>query len=80
MSNLARYFKNLGKKVLVTIKRHALTELIEVVFQFILKMIYMLFKDFTKIRWLLLPAVPKTHSEWNYFLERDFQEKKERRF
>jgi UDP-N-acetylmuramate--alanine ligase len=29
---------------------------------------------------IITPAVPKTHSEWNYFLERDFQVKKKKEY
>jgi UDP-N-acetylmuramate-alanine ligase len=50
-----------------------------VVFQFILKTLITISKDFLEERWLLLHRlVPKTHSEWNYFLER-FQRVKKRR-
>ncbi|TDE54211.1 UDP-N-acetylmuramate--L-alanine ligase [Flavobacterium sp. GT3P67] len=81
MSNLARYFKNLGKSVSGYDKTpSALTsELIEsgipIHFEDSIDAIP---KDFYIENTLVVitPAVPKTHSEWNYFLERDFQVKK----
>lgn len=81
MSNLARYFKNLGKKVSGYDKTpSALTnELIKsgitIHFEDDINSIP---KDFYLENTLVIitPAVPKTHSEWNYFLERDFQVKK----
>ncbi|PIF61863.1 UDP-N-acetylmuramate--L-alanine ligase [Flavobacterium sp. 11] len=81
MSNLARYFKNLGKNVSGYDKTpSALTnELIEsgisIHFEDSIDAIP---KDFYIENTLVIitPAVPKTHSEWNYFLERDFQVKK----
>lgn len=81
MSNLARYFKNLGKQVTGYDKTpSALTsELIEsgiaIHFEDSIDLIP---KDFYKENTLVIvtPAVPKAHSEWNYFLERDFEIKK----
>jgi UDP-N-acetylmuramate--alanine ligase len=81
MSNLARYFKNLGKNVSGYDKTpSALTsELIAsgipIHFEDSIDAIP---KDFYIENTLVIitPAVPKTHSEWNYFLERDFQVKK----
>ncbi|TRX08222.1 UDP-N-acetylmuramate--L-alanine ligase [Flavobacterium gawalongense] len=81
MSNLARYFKNLGKQVSGYDKTpSALTnELIEsgisIHFEDSIDLIP---KDFYVENTLVIitPAVPKAHSEWNYFLERDFQVKK----
>ncbi|MDP3681117.1 MAG: UDP-N-acetylmuramate--L-alanine ligase [Flavobacterium sp.] len=81
MSNLARYFKNQGKNVSGYDKTpSALTnELIEsgisIHFEDSIDAIP---KDFYIENTLVIitPAVPKTHSEWNYFLERDFQVKK----
>lgn len=81
MSNLARYFKNLGKNVSGYDKTpSALTnELIEsgisIHFEDSIDAIP---KDYYVENTLVIitPAVPKTHSEWNYFLERDFQVKK----
>ncbi len=81
MSNLARYFKNLGKKVSGYDKTPSIltNELIEsgisIHFEDDINAIP---KDFYLENTLVIitPAVPKTHSEWNYFLERDFQVKK----
>lgn len=81
MSGLARYFKNLGKNVSGYDKTpSALTsELLEsgisIHFEDSIDAIP---KDFYLENTLVIitPAVPKTHSEWNYFLERDFQVKK----
>jgi UDP-N-acetylmuramate--alanine ligase len=81
MSNLARYFKNLGKQVAGYDKTpSALTsELIEsgipIHFEDSIDLIP---KDFYVENTLVIitPAVPKAHSEWNYFLERDYQVKK----
>ena len=81
MSNLARYFKNLGKKVSGYDKTPSVltNELIEsgisIHFEDDINAIP---KDFYLENTLVIitPAVPKTHAEWNYFLERDFQVKK----
>ena len=81
MSNLARYFKNLGKNVCGYDKTpSALTdEMIEsgisIHFEDNIEAIP---KDYYVKNTLVIitPAVPKTHSEWNYFLEKDFQVKK----
>nr|WP_309754843.1 UDP-N-acetylmuramate--L-alanine ligase [Flavobacterium sp.] len=81
MSNLARYFKNLGKKVSGYDKTPSVltTELIESGISIHFEDdIHAIPKDFYLENTLVIitPAVPKTHSEWNYFLERDFQVKK----
>jgi UDP-N-acetylmuramate--alanine ligase len=81
MSALARYFKNIGKQVSGYDKTPtALTkELIEsgisIHFEDSIDLIP---KDFYIENTLVIitPAVPKTHSEWNYFIERDYQVKK----
>jgi UDP-N-acetylmuramate--alanine ligase len=81
MSNLARYFKNLGKNVSGYDKTPSIltNELIasgiSIHFDDSIDAIP---KDFYIENTLVIitPAVPKTHSEWNYFLERDFQVKK----
>ena len=81
MSNLARYFKNLGKQVSGYDKTpSALTnELIEsgisIHFEDSIDLIP---TDFYSENTLVIitPAVPKSHSEWNYFLEREYQVKK----
>jgi UDP-N-acetylmuramate--alanine ligase len=81
MSNLARYFKNLGKQVSGYDKTpSALTD--ELLASGILihfeDSIDLIPTDFYVENTLVIvtPAVPKSHSEWNYFLERDFQVKK----
>ena len=81
MSNLARYFKNLGKKVSGYDKTPSVltNELIESGISIHFEDdIHAIPKDFYLENTLVIitPAVPKTHSEWNYFLERDFQVKK----
>ncbi|MFV8440823.1 UDP-N-acetylmuramate--L-alanine ligase [Flavobacterium sp. LB2P44] len=81
MSNLARYFKSLGKQVSGYDKTPSplTNELIEsgisIHFEDNINAIP---KNFYIENTLVIitPAVPKTHSEWNYFLERDFQVKK----
>jgi len=81
MSALARYFKNIGKQVAGYDKTPtALTdELSEsgIIIHFDDRIDFIP-KDFLAGNTLVIitPAVPKTHSEWNYFLERDFQIKK----
>lgn len=81
MSALARYFKAIGKNVCGYDKTE--TELtkelealgIEVHFEDSISLIP---KDYYAENTLVIitPAVPKTHSEWNYFLEREYQVKK----
>ena len=81
MSNLARYFKNLGKQVCGYDKTPSVltNELIEsgilIHFEDAIDLIP---KDFYTENTLVIitPAVPASHSEWNYFIERDFQIKK----
>ena len=81
MSNLARYFKNLGKRVVGYDKTpSALTnELVEsgisIHFEDAIDLIP---KDFYVENTLVVvtPAVPITHLEWNYFIERNFEIKK----
>ena len=81
MSALARYFKNIGKNVSGYDKTpSALTmELIDsgisIHFEDNIDAIPKIFyRENTLV--IITPAVPKTHSEWNYFLERDYQVKK----
>jgi len=81
MSALARYFKSIGKNVSGYDK--TATELTN---ELIESGIDIHFKD--EISWIptdfyientlvvITPAVPKTHSQWNYFLEREFVVKK----
>lgn len=81
MSNLARYFKNLGKQVCGYDKTPSVltNELIEsgisIHFEDAIDLIP---KDFFIENTLVIitPAVPVTHSEWNYFVERGFEIKK----
>ena len=81
MSNLARYFKNLGKQVIGYDKTpSALTnELVEsgisIHFEDNINLIP---TDFYVENTLVIvtPAVPVTHSEWNYFTEREYIIKK----
>lgn len=81
MSALARYFKNIGKRVSGYDKTPSMltNELIEggisIHFEDSINLIP---KDFYAENTLVIitPAVPVTHSEWNYFLERDYQVKK----
>ncbi len=81
MSALARYFKSLGKKVSGYDKTEtALTkELIESGIDIHFKdEISLIPTDYYIENTLVVitPAVPKTHSQWNYFLEREFVVKK----
>jgi UDP-N-acetylmuramate--alanine ligase len=81
MSALARYFKTLGKKVSGYDKTE--TELtkelaasgIEIHFEDAIDKIP---TDFYQENTLVIitPAIPSNHSEWNYFIERDYQIKK----
>lgn len=81
MSALARYFKNIGKQVSGYDKTPTMLtdELIEsgisIHFEDNIDLIP---KDFYMENTLVIitPAVPKNHSEWNYFLEREYQVKK----
>ena len=81
MSALARYFKNLGKNV-AGYDRHptpitkALQKLgVEIHFDDDIAQIPENF-DVTSTLVVITPAVPKNHSEWNYFLERNYELKK----
>lgn len=81
MSALARYFQNIGKKVSGYDKTPTMLtdELIaagmDIHFE---DNIGLIPKDFYVENTLVIitPAVPVTHSEWNYFLERDYVVKK----
>lgn len=81
MSALARYFQNIGKKVSGYDKTPTMltNELkasgMDIHFEDNINLIP---KDFYVENTLVIitPAVPVTHSEWNYFLERDFVVKK----
>ncbi|NDP25880.1 MAG: UDP-N-acetylmuramate--L-alanine ligase [Flavobacterium sp.] len=81
MSALARYFKAIGKNVSGYDKTE--TELtkelnhlgINIHFEDKIDLIPAeYFAENTLV--IITPAVPKTHSEWNYFLERDYEVKK----
>lgn len=81
MSALARYFKTLGKNVsgydkTPTALTDELTESgIDIHFEDSIDLIPAdYYIENTLV--VITPAVPKTHSEWNYFLEREFQIKK----
>ncbi len=81
MSALARYFKTLGKHVSGYDKTE--TELTKELAAIGIKIhfedsIAQIPKDFYQENTLVIitPAVPIHHSEWNYFIERDFQIKK----
>ena len=81
MSALARYFKTLGKNVSgydktpTTLTDELIESGIDIHFE---DRIDLIPKDYYIENTLVVitPAVPKTHSEWNYFLEREFQIKK----
>jgi UDP-N-acetylmuramate--alanine ligase len=81
MSSLARYFKAIGKEVSGYDKTPSMltSELIEsgiaIHFEDSINLIP---KDYYTENTLVIitPAVPRTHSEWNYFIERDYQVKK----
>jgi UDP-N-acetylmuramate--alanine ligase len=81
MSALARYFKTIGKNVSGYDKTPSMltNELIasgiDIHFE---DRIDLISKDYFVENTLVIitPAVPVTHSQWNYFLERDYQVKK----
>ncbi|MBC5836489.1 UDP-N-acetylmuramate--L-alanine ligase [Flavobacterium muglaense] len=81
MSNLARYFKNIGKQVAGYDKTPtALTKELEqsgIAIHFE-DNVALIPKDFKVENTLVIitPAVPKLHSEWNYFLDNAFEVKK----
>jgi UDP-N-acetylmuramate--alanine ligase len=81
MSALARYFKNIGKQVSGYDKTPSMltNELIEsginIHFEDNISLIPSdYFVENTLV--IITPAVPTSHSEWNYFLERNYQVKK----
>ncbi|SDX32696.1 UDP-N-acetylmuramate--L-alanine ligase [Flavobacterium degerlachei] len=81
MSALARYFKNIGKQVSgydktpTTLTKELIASGIEIHFEDSIDLIP---KDYFVENTLVIitPAVPTSHSEWNYFVERDFHVKK----
>jgi UDP-N-acetylmuramate--alanine ligase len=81
MSALARYFKNIGKQVSgydktpTTLTKELIDSGIAIHFEDNIDLIPKeYFIENTLV--IITPAVPKTHAEWNYFLERDFHVKK----
>ena len=82
MSALARYFMNIGKNVAGYDKtRTQLTDELEALgmpihFEDKLELIATPFLDKETTLVVITPAVPKSHSQWNYFLENGFEVKK----
>lgn len=81
MSALARYFKNIGKQVSgydktpTTLTKELIDSGIAIHFEDSIDLIPKeYFVENTLV--IITPAVPRTHSEWNYFVERDFNIKK----
>lgn len=81
MSALARYFKFLGKNVLgydkteTQLTNELIDNGIEIHFEDNLQKIPNTCKPENTLV-VITPAVPKNHSEWNYFIENNFQIKK----
>lgn len=81
MSALARYFKNIGKnvsgydKTATMLTNELVAEGIDIHFEDTISAIP---TDFYVENTLVIttPAVPVTHSEWNYFIERNYEVKK----
>ncbi|WP_281336509.1 UDP-N-acetylmuramate--L-alanine ligase [Flavobacterium eburneipallidum] len=81
MSSLARYFKSIGKNVSgydkteTELTRELLELGIDIHFE---DRIDLIPTDYYKENTLVIitPAVPKQHSQWNFFLERNYQLKK----
>jgi UDP-N-acetylmuramate--alanine ligase len=81
MSALARYFQNVGKKVSgydktpTTLTDELIADGMDIHFEDNINLIP---TDFYCENTLVIvtPAVPVTHSEWNYFVERDYNIKK----
>jgi UDP-N-acetylmuramate--alanine ligase len=82
MSALARYFMNIGKNVAGYDKTqtHLTSELInlgmDIHFEDNLSLIDEKYLDKTNTLVIITPAVPKEHSEWNFFLKEGFDVKK----
>jgi UDP-N-acetylmuramate--alanine ligase len=81
MSALARYFKNIGKQVSgydktpSTLTNELIESGINIHFEDNINLIPSdYFVENTLV--IITPAVPTSHSEWNYFLERNYQVKK----
>jgi len=81
MSALARYFKNIGKNVAgydktpTALTGELIASGIAIHFE---ERIDLIPPTFTPENTLVIitPAVPRTHAEWNFFIERDYQLKK----
>ncbi len=81
MSALARYFQNIGKNVSgydktpTTLTNELIVGGIKIHFEDSIDLIPAEYaKENTLV--IITPAVPKAHSEWNYFLQNDFVVKK----
>lgn len=81
MSNLARYFKNIGKQVAgydktaTTLTSELVKSGISIHFEDNVALIPDTFKVENTLV-IITPAVPKMHAEWNYFLEKKYVVKK----
>ncbi|MBE0392760.1 UDP-N-acetylmuramate--L-alanine ligase [Flavobacterium sp. PL002] len=81
MSNLARYFKNIGKQVTgydktaTTLTSELVKSGISIHFEDNVALIPDTFKVENTLV-IITPAVPKMHAEWNYFLEKKYVVKK----
>lgn len=81
MSALARYFKNIGKEVSgydktpTALTKELIESGIDIHFEDSIDLIPEGFYSENTLV-IVTPAVPKSHSQWNYFLERDYQLKK----
>jgi UDP-N-acetylmuramate--alanine ligase len=81
MSALARYFKNIGKQVAgydktpTALTKELIDSGISIHFEDSIDLVP---KDYFVENTLVIitPAVPKTHSEWSYFIEREYHVKK----
>ena len=82
MSAIARYFHRLGKNVAGYDKtRTHLTDELEaegiaIHFEDNLELISKAFFDKAETLVVITPAIPKNHSEWNYFIDNNFEIKK----
>ena len=81
MSALARYFQNIGKNVSgydktpTMLTDELIADGINICFQDNINLIpASYYIENTLV--IITPAVPRTHSQWNYFLEREYQVKK----
>lgn len=82
MSALARYFKFLGKEVAgydrmpTQLTRELEAAGIAIHFDDAVAQIDDCYRDVSSTLVVVTPAVPKTHSEWNYFIDNGFEIKK----